>query len=546
MKILRPTFATLLFIFALLVLLSDGYAWAGKLPPVNLVNRVPAPVEAAAQRLMFDMESQGFEVLSGYFKLYTEDDCASSFEVMGTCYANNPAAPYVLPVLPYWPDEHRDAATQGGFGPTQEGYTVSHRLDPHEAILIMGVLPPPAAYFGLQSYVGNRTGEIDTQNPTYQFLQQNYSQLVPMFFNTVPKDETRVQLAASLSNAINNVVIARQSGAVWDKVRFFIITHDQNMEDAIRDNLAKSSISPHDIFTEPIPGSMRTGLGQTDDDFITLIRYAMPENEEQANAWRKELPLIVLRVRPADRSGLVQKYGEVSLETRVADSEKWLTNSVNNLATAILDKWRQPCPDGDCAGIVFNFMNWQPEPINLVGPICAGNWMNCLGDTQDTVYQVAPAMTLDSGEIYAVTGPLGTETGNATYVGLGLNSSRMKKGFANVSDSELTGTAKLFASDTVTSTDLLFVYYFARSCAGLEQYTGGACLEIPTEAFGGCPGGEGSETCDHLTFSIRDYIKPTTQRGADAALTLPPKVIKLHRPTSGVHSNKFYLPLTCK
>jgi hypothetical protein len=119
----------------------------------------------------------------------------------------------------------------------------------------------------------------------------------------------------------------------------------------------------------------------------------------------------------------------------------------------------------------------------------------------------------------------------------------MKKGFANVSDSQLEGTADLFASDAVTSTELLFVSYFARSCAGLDEYTDGNCLEITTESFAGCPGGEGSATCDHLTFSVRDYIKPTTQRGADAALTLPPKVIKLRRPMSGVPGSKLYLPL---
>jgi hypothetical protein len=537
---------TLLTLGALLLPTPAPSALAGRHAPVNPVNTVPASVDRIAQELALGLEEQSFETQSGYFKLYTPDDCADSYAVMRTCYGNNPSAPYVLPVLPYWPDEYRDPATKGAFGPVKEGHTVFYRLDPHEAILIMGVLPPPAAYFGLQSYLGNRTGEIDTENPTYKFIAENIPALLPTLFNTVPQDPTRVQLTASLSNSFNNVVIERQSGEVWDKMRFVIITPDQDMDAAIRANLAKSSISLDDVFTEPIPGSMRTGLGKTDDDFLTLIRYSSPAVESDGDAWRAQLPLVVLRIRPADRTEPARKYGEVSLETREAVTEKELATTLNHLAAAVLQKWEQPCPGGDCRGIVYNALNWQPPPINLVGPACVGNWMNCLGDTQDTVYHVTPAMPLDKGEIYAVAGPLGTRTGSATYVGLGLNSQRMKKGFDNLSDDQLAGTADMFASQAVTSTGKLYLYYFARDCDGLEAYTENNCLEISTEAFSGCPGGEGSEGCDHLSFSLRDYIKPGTQRGADATTTLPPKLIKLRRPPGAIQTHRSYLPLVSR
>jgi len=51
-------------------------------------------------------------------------------------------------------------------------------------------------------------------------------------------------------------------------------------------------------------------------------------------------------------------------------------------------------------------------------------------------------LSLDNGEIYAVAGTLGTETGNANYVGLGGNQVSTFNGVANLSDKALEDTAK--------------------------------------------------------------------------------------------------------
>ena len=59
------------------------------------VNKVPGSVESKARRLMNNLKKQGFQVERGYFKLYTNADCPTSFKEIGTCWGNNPAAPYV-------------------------------------------------------------------------------------------------------------------------------------------------------------------------------------------------------------------------------------------------------------------------------------------------------------------------------------------------------------------------------------------------------------------------------------------------------------------
>ena len=124
--------------------------------------QAPAEVGISVDQFMADLKKRGFEVSQGGFQLWRIEDCPQSFEVMGTCYFNNPSAPYVLAVVPYWPDEYVDPATQGAFGATDPGYGTSFRFDPNEAIVIFGFLPPKAAYFGIQSYLFTRKGDYQT------------------------------------------------------------------------------------------------------------------------------------------------------------------------------------------------------------------------------------------------------------------------------------------------------------------------------------------------------------------------------------------------
>ena len=68
-------------------------------------NNVPIRVENVVSRVTDQLAKAGFEVSRGYFKLYKIEDCPYSLAVMKSCAYNNPAAPYIMPVLPTWPDE---------------------------------------------------------------------------------------------------------------------------------------------------------------------------------------------------------------------------------------------------------------------------------------------------------------------------------------------------------------------------------------------------------------------------------------------------------
>ncbi|MDD5099844.1 MAG: hypothetical protein PHP66_02725, partial [Syntrophales bacterium] len=431
-----------------------------------------------------ELKKGGFEVARGYFQMWKIEDCPKSFEVMGTCYFNNPTAPYVMPVVPYWPNEFVDPATKNAFGETKAGYSTSFRFDPNEAIVIFGFLPPKAVYFGLQSYLFTRKGEYQEDNDTYRFIQQIGAKDV--FFHKVPgrPDQDRILTFDSLSDSKNNMVIERQSGGSFGQFRYFIITPDRYMDQHVRQILRNLSVADQDIFTEGIPANMRIGLGEEADDFVSGIRYSLPEDGGEkgtpSDIWRNNPSLSILRIR-ASQPHSPQPYPaweDHSPEPREAISEEYLKADLTRLVLKVSQEWGQPCADPNCTDKAASFIDTQSSPFNLVGPLCDNIGMDCLADTQDASYQFRGGYGFDDGEVYAVVGTLGTATGNATYVSLGVNNFRLRLGAENIDGAKLVGSAKPEWYPGVDNLDKFYVYYFTRRCEGLEKLTHGFCLSV--------------------------------------------------------------------
>ncbi|WP_225835180.1 hypothetical protein [Streptomyces sp. NK08204] len=115
--------------------------------------------------LVADLQKSGFQVNPGYATLYTEQDCKdATYPKLKNCLLNNPAAPYVSPVVKTWPDEYVDPATVNAFGRTRSGYSATYRLDPRDAIVLYGKMPPPGRYMSLQSWEFSRRGQWKTSD----------------------------------------------------------------------------------------------------------------------------------------------------------------------------------------------------------------------------------------------------------------------------------------------------------------------------------------------------------------------------------------------
>ena len=215
-------------------------------------------------------------------------------------------------------------------------------------------------------------------------------------------------------------------------------------------------------------------------------------------------------------------------ETRQANDEQGLQPSLKNLLYAVSVKWQQPCDNGDCtekcvAGMdcsdeAASFMNLQSPPFNLFGrsapdrdELPGRHAGHRLPDCQPTYARWRPGLRSCR--------PPGHGNRQCDVCGPRPELEHEEERLLQSLQIELKDTANEFASGVLTDTAKLFVYYFARSCAGLAAYTSGHCREIPENEIPVCtdPAGAG---CDKLTISLRDYIKPGTQRGrhgADAA-----------------------------
>lgn len=511
----RKFSADILFMTSLLF--TAGASASGS--NVKALSKIPVKVEHKAEQLLQEIKSNGYEVKRGHFKLWDIENCEYTFGKIGMC-GNNPAAPYVTFAVPPWSEEFVDPVLSSVWGPSKEGYNDVYRLDPHEAILVMGQLPPPASFFSEQTWVFSREGSFDENSTRYQEIANSrLSDFTRIFFKKL--NDKRSLLFASLSNPNNNVVIEKQSGGSYGEMRYFIITPDQHMDKVVRKMLSRHAVDKKNIFTEPIPNDMKVGLGETSDDFTTLIRYAHPNDGGKpgtpSDSWRKNPPLVVLRIREKNSSHQPKTYPPVVLETRTAVDERPLKTDLSALLAAVSRRWGQPCANADCSDRAQNFIDLQNGPIYMVGHLCIPFMQNCLGDNWDASYHIHPPSPIDNDEIYVAAGVLGTKSGNAVYTSLSVNQIPMIKGVWDISDKELDGTTKEYSAE-VNNADKFYLYYFARNCKGLEQLTYGHCVELTMIPQG-----------YRVAIAQRNYIKQGSQRGPDSALVLSPMMIKLNR-----------------
>jgi hypothetical protein len=487
--------------------------------PMSKVHPLPASLEQKVQRFRADLEANGYEVARGYWTLWGVEDCKYPLHTVGMCYGNNPTAPYVLAVVPPWKDEFVEQSYHHVLTEAQRGMSTSYRLGERDALVVLAELPPQGKYFGIQSNVFTRETAINTSDPIYQQLADPVMRGI--IFRASP-DPSRLMMIASIGNAINNVVIERGRGAIWSQQRYFVITPDAGTADAMTAALLRSGVpSADEVFTEPVaPALVRLGLNEGADDFVTYIRYTLPIDEAAGEAWRAQLPLTVLRVRPRS-AAQPRPFSIPAYDPRSANyDETALAGDLEALVNAVRARWNQP------AAPATPFFSLY-ESFDLVGQHCLSypdpnrGPMNCLGDSQDAEYQIGPAVHFYDDSVVAVVGALSTETGNATYTSLSANWFPELVGVENLSDPDLLGTAAEFASALQHDSRLFYRYYVARDCTGLSP-----CLTVSKQQI---PRG------DILRLIERDYVNPGSAGGPDPAKLLKPVAIVLdgrHRPSA--------------
>ena len=508
---------------------------------------VPTPDPFTAE-LIDNLEQSGFQVTQGYPALYSFDpNCLqNTYPVYGNCFLGNPAAPYVLPVVKSWPDEYVDPATKDGWVDTPDGYSATYRLDPREAIVIYGQMPPPGRYMGLQTWEWSEHGKWKTKDYNYWANMPDLAISMQYLFDTIPPNDPKSQRIitfSALGDTINNVVMERQShvspfsdplsSPPVVRTFYFIITPSAATDYAIRLALQEQGVTNNYIFTEQIPrrddlgpiGPL--GMGKNAIDFISAFRYAVPDPDYQTQAqdWRDNPPLTVLRLRAPASLGPVQRYKLLTFEPRTANSEIPLKEDLQNLVDAVCSSVsnNSNLTSTDC--VQPPVMTDPVRELGWVGPYCRDVGMDCQGDQQEAIYYLSSSLSIDSGQVYAIVDTLATETGNATYVALSANAASIMGGVANILDTSLEGSAGGYSATLVNPDTLFFVHYFTKDCSVLDavlaNVPGGKanCTDLSDESLGD-PTLRGS-----FVFSLRDYIAQGTERGPDSSKVLAPRVL---------------------
>lgn len=443
------------------------------------------------------LDSAGYDVAEGVADLFTIEGAGRLADAFGTSFGNNPAAPYIVPAVPhptgedYFYGDSMRSVQQNAKG---EDLHWTYRLEEHEAILVFGNLPPEAAFIGYETFLFTRAFDgTQMASPEMDWLShavgvQRHLSPSPdnLLYDSPPiadgygnytNDPNRVTLFAN-GPTINRRTLEDNLGeAFWGQQAIFSTSPDAGFKAELNANLSDSLTAIH--LHSPLGPELKLGTKGRVDDFWTLMRYAVPKNTAEAEAWRSDVAnqLVVLRVSKRQPADPVVRHPSYVFEVRKTNNdERVLAADLQTLADAVSDRlgFGEGAPQEVCL----------PLSSFLHAPLSMPTAMSAVGATHDADYRVSSARGFDSQEVLAVVGVNHARTGNSTYVSLGIYDASIWQGIKAVSQAldypnpgPLNDSAKGFfdllggVPANLAGIDLakFYVHIVARPNVGLDQ-----------------------------------------------------------------------------
>jgi hypothetical protein len=489
--------------------------------------QTPPPVW---QAWITSLEEQGYTVTQGTALDYTTPQCQRTvFMAFGTCFNTDAQDLYIQPQVPlggsYFDPYYAPQTTTTLPDGTLVGSTF--QLDTTEALVSVVTLPPAAAYFSYQTYVFTR--------PVADY---------PGGVQAVSPDPARGIIFGGFGNSIDNIGIVRQSGLGFGQGTVgAITTSNADLAQRLTSSFAAVGGNTADLFGEPMGPNVNPGLGQSADDFTTVIRYLAPQSRAGVS-WRTNAAANVVVYRIGQPAGMpVTRYGTPAIDGKFVNANEaahasnlaelaqllqgWLASQEGKPVTAKLT----PTGEG---------VNPAGQPISgEFGPFCISAGHNCAGDSQDTdAYKFAPVGLLAANNAVIVAGVDHTVTNNTTYLGISAEDATTNTGAAE--PNQVNAQAAGFGRGTITGSavsalqdlglygaaspglkaDLpnLYVQFFARPCAGSGvAYCGKSYTTVLTSAL--------IPMAHKLSFWERAYVLPGYPNGANPRELANPYVI---------------------
>jgi hypothetical protein len=539
------------------------------------------------------LASARFEVTQGTVWLMEADtNCPKLVDVFSSCFANNAAAPYLIPRYPVsgsyesWytitsGDEPKGdgtyfESTEGDLWGESDGtpYNAFFRVADNEAFVQIVNLPPSAAYFGSQSYVFTRdVGYYEDQGyeltPKCSELDSEANYDPPTVCNPdYPQFESinRISVFASLGDAINDEEIRRRDEDLdWGGGTVVIITtHNKSLADELVREASDAGLDEGRIFIEEVYDNTSLGKDEDSDEFISLIRYALPEDEAAGNAWKANRSENILTYRVAASDAGYEGYGAPFSDNPTGYGEKESTEvedgqgyaeSLNELG-GILKDWidtevpRSYHLNVDASNLEMDISTecqlTGDDTVTpcFVGKVCLENYANCFGDSQDTdSYRFGGIGWLLESDVMFVIGVNHTKLDAATYLSLSFYDT--VDAWGKASSSQTNGTAVGFsqgdfngsAENVLGALGLLSQVSATLNGNLSDLYVIVVNREKSSEVFNAiCSNDEGPcvtlseqdlgyEPDDILTISQRAYIKPGSTRGTAPGSLINSRVV---------------------
>ena len=410
--------------------------------------------------------------------------CTPFLAAFGTCFGNNTATPYILiqppPDTPNNLPIYAQASAFKAHGTADSDFW---QVGPDEAIVTIVTLPPQAAYFGVQSYMLERSAATYTTPPGG--TQCTGGTKYQGFYTETP--DCNFVVFGPFANTVNNADVANftglpewnpwNSGAPQQYNTIAIITTPNK-------TLAANMVSAFSgdarrIFTETMPATSlpgdppgahvvypcNGGVTAPCDVFATVLRYTLPDpTNGNGGLWLSGNNVLVYRVKQPSSMSVTNtdlyEAGDVynSLYRQGCNTNETVaagapcptasTNFDTDLKTIAqaLQLWAQNSANVGVPYGVAQASGTGSTSVNGGVGTCIKSGMNCFGPTQDNnFYRIYSAGTLANRTPAFVVGVLHsastgdftspTPVNNADYTGISIADNSPTYNNTGVSDS---------------------------------------------------------------------------------------------------------------
>ncbi len=425
----------------------------------------------ALVRFQNELKQDGFEVSAGAAGSVNlpAQWCAGTID--NALYANN--EPYIQVQVP-------NAAGQR---------SATFRLRPDEAVVLIGLTPPPARYFSYGPY---------------------------LWAKMYPDGKTRLPFA-TLGDAVNNATVKTIGSTPFNAPVVLIFTPDQTTEARVRAALIHAGYPATIINTVVFPASMlHLGQDETADQLRIVLRNAIWQVQADGDSYVNSPPLIVFRVTP-HTAAHPNPFPAPRLRVRgTGQTEMELTATLGDLRAGII-----------AANPGLHASDIMTMPMCYEGYDLIQRGIELCGDSRDAFYVGAGLpeydpinkITLADNEFLIIYGANHVATGKATYMNTNVYASEdAKLTLGGVDDRKFSDSARPYLPAGDPAADLMYAYKISRNCGGETN-----CLQLSVPE--GCTR-LALDSSTLLGIFTRIYLEPATEIGPAMPEILYDRIIK--------------------